>query len=105
MRAVFGLDDAERLERIARRCAGCSTPPPAAALFALAGHQLGPHGPRSPWGRFNAARAPRRRVLYEEIAARRADPDAADRDDILSLLLAARDEDGEPLTDASCATS
>ncbi len=39
------------------------------------------------------------RVLHEEIAARRAS-DLTGRDDILSLLLQARDEGGSPLTDA-----
>ena len=34
------------------------------------------------------------RLLYEEIAARRGAPDLAERDDILSLLLQARHEDG-----------
>ena len=38
-------------------------------------------------------------LLYEEIAARARGPAAAERDDIFSLLLAARDEDGRPLTD------
>lgn len=37
------------------------------------------------------------RLVYEEIAAHRADRD--DRDDILALLLAARDEAGAPLSD------
>jgi cytochrome P450 len=37
------------------------------------------------------------RLLYEEIAAHRADPDG--REDVLALLLAARDEQGEELSD------
>lgn len=37
------------------------------------------------------------RLLYEEIAAHRAEPGS--RDDILALLISARDEDGEPLSD------
>ena len=39
-------------------------------------------------------------VLYEEIARRRAQPDLAERKDILSMLLLARDEEGEPMTDS-----
>ena len=39
------------------------------------------------------------RRMYQVIAGRRADPGHAERDDVLSLLLGARDEDGEPLTD------
>jgi cytochrome P450 len=37
------------------------------------------------------------RLLLEEIADHRRDPDG--RDDVLALLVAARDEDGEPLSD------
>ena len=36
-------------------------------------------------------------LLYEEIAAHRSDPDG--REDVLAGLMAARDENGEPLTD------
>jgi cytochrome P450 len=38
-------------------------------------------------------------VIYEELARRRAQPDLAERNDILSLLMQARDEDGEEMTD------
>jgi cytochrome P450 len=38
-------------------------------------------------------------LIFEQIARRRADPELAERDDVLSLLLQARDEDGAPLTD------
>ncbi len=38
-------------------------------------------------------------LLLAEIRERRADPRATERDDILSLLLQARDEDGEPMGD------
>jgi cytochrome P450 len=38
-------------------------------------------------------------VIHEEIARRRAQPDLAERSDILSLLLLAADEDGKPMTD------
>jgi cytochrome P450 len=56
-------------------------------------------GPLSPWARFLAVRDAVDAVLFEEIARRRDDPDLAERTDIFSLLLQARDEDGEPLTD------
>jgi cytochrome P450 len=38
-------------------------------------------------------------VIYEELGRRRRASDLAQRTDILSLLLLARDEDGEPMTD------
>ncbi len=39
-------------------------------------------------------------LLAAEVAERRADPDLASREDILSMLVAARFEDGEPMSDA-----
>ena len=39
------------------------------------------------------------KLLFAEIARRRNEPAAADRDDILSLLIGARDDRGEPLSD------
>jgi cytochrome P450 len=38
-------------------------------------------------------------LIRAEIAARRAAPDLAERDDVLSLLIAARHEDGSPMSD------
>ena len=38
-------------------------------------------------------------LLYDEIARGRADPNLEQRDDVLSLLLAARHEDGSPMSD------
>jgi retinoid hydroxylase len=55
-------------------------------------------GPGSPWRRMQRSRAVLDEIVYGEIARRRAHPDA-ERMDILSLLLAARDEDGNGLTD------
>lgn len=55
-------------------------------------------GPGSPWRRLMAARAVLDRIVYEEIGRRRAAPDA-ERLDILSLLVAARGENGEGFTD------
>ena len=56
-------------------------------------------------GRLNPARPHQRRrayihgLVHELIAWRRADPQAETRDDVLSKLVAARDEQGEPLGD------
>jgi cytochrome P450 len=52
-------------------------------------------GRRLPWVR---ARLKAERVLDEEIATHRRQPDG--RDDILALMIAARDEHGRPLSDA-----
>ena len=55
-------------------------------------------GSLSPWGSFIRKRERIDRLIYDEIADRRARPDNA-RNDILSLLMSARTEEGEPMTD------
>ena len=56
-------------------------------------------------GRLNPARPHQRRrqyihdLVHAQIARRRADPTHAERDDVLSVLVSARDEDGQPLGD------
>lgn len=52
----------------------------------------------SPWARFERARKRVDDLIYRQIARRRKDADTQ-RTDVLSLLLAARDEQGHPLTD------
>lgn len=53
-------------------------------------------GPLSPWGRFLRHRERVDRELLAEVARRRTEPP---REDVLSLLLEARDEQGQPMTD------
>jgi cytochrome P450 len=55
-------------------------------------------GPWSPWGRFVRQRQELNELLYAAIADRRANPDPT-RTDILTMLLEAKDEAGEPMTD------
>jgi cytochrome P450 len=96
LRAVIGVRDQRRLERLRR------------VLPSLLGISLSTLW--AVWARPTLANNPlvRRltalryraevdRLLYEEIAAHRADP--AGRDDILAALIAARDEHGQPLSD------
>ena len=100
MRAVFGVGDERRRAEISR--------PLRALLDMLASRRrvlmlaltVGRTGPRSPWARFLSLRREADALLYEEIRSRRADPHGDEGDDILSLLLAARDEDGRPLSDS-----
>ena len=54
-------------------------------------------GPRSPWGRFRLAVERFDALLLDVVARRRAEP--GDDDSMLALLLAQRDEDGNPPTD------
>ncbi len=55
-------------------------------------------GPGSPWRKLIASRKVLDEIVFAEIAARRAAPDAAKRD-ILSLLIGARGEGGEAFDD------
>ncbi|MBV8142151.1 MAG: cytochrome P450, partial [Verrucomicrobia bacterium] len=54
-------------------------------------------GPLSPWGNFIRDRQQIDQLVYDEIAERQNRPDPG-RNDILTLLMSARDESGEPLT-------
>jgi cytochrome P450 len=56
-------------------------------------------GPWSPWGRFLKQRRRFDAVIASLIAEARADPYIGDRNDVLALLLQARYEDGEPISD------
>jgi cytochrome P450 len=97
LRAVFGLAEGERLTELRASLGG---------LLASGRNRLAmlpplqrPLGGLSPWARLMRARAACDRLLYAEIRRRRTAPDLADRDDVLSLLLLARDEQGREMTD------
>jgi cytochrome P450 len=88
LRAVFGVREEERLalyrERIPR-------------LAEIANFLI--WAPISRLPRFRRILGAVDELIYEEIAVRRADPSAEERGDVLSLLLAARHEDGSPMSD------
>jgi len=98
MRAVFGVDDEERLVRFERLIERFSDRVSAVLAFPMLRRNLGPW---SPWSRFQRARAELDAFIYEEIALRRAELEAGreGHDDVLSLLLAARHDDGSPMSD------
>ncbi|GAA5170290.1 cytochrome P450 [Pseudonocardia eucalypti] len=52
-----------------------------------------------PWHGVRRDRAEADRLLYQEIADRRADPRLAERTDVLAMLVAAADENGRGMTD------
>ena len=54
-------------------------------------------GPGTPWSRLQKARRDLDRLVYAEIARRRAE--GAEGDDVLSMLIQARDEDGDGFSD------
>ncbi len=93
LRAVFGFEEAERVERFheLNRAATAAVWPIALFVPALRNRFI----PR--WRRFQEARDHIDRLLLEQIERRRRE--TAEREDILGMLLAARDEAGEPLSD------
>jgi cytochrome P450 len=95
IRAVFGITDPDRIAELKRLLPRLSSINPILGIE-LVRKDLGRH---SPWGRFIRDRDRVDEMLYEEIDRRRHDPDRDTRKDILTLLLSARDEDGNPLTD------
>ena len=100
LRAVFGLKEGSRyrqlesllgsmLDRVANPF-GVSF-----LFFPLLRQNL---GPLSPWGSFVRNRQRVDQLIYEEIAERRSRPDSS-RNDILAMLMSARDDAGESLSD------
>jgi cytochrome P450 len=101
MRAVFGMQDEvgtgtpeDQLRGAVRRVLGFTTTPLYRMIELRNGGQLEPLQP------MRAMLSLIDRHMYRVIAARRADPRRGDRNDVLSVLLEARDEDGQLLTDA-----
>ncbi|MGH7293326.1 MAG: cytochrome P450 [Polyangiaceae bacterium] len=96
LRTVFGMDGAElaETETQLRRLLAVLANPMVLMVPALQ-RDL---GPLTPWRRFLRERAATDALLHRRIAQARAES-SADREDILSLLLHAVDEQGSPLTD------
>jgi cytochrome P450 len=96
LRAVFGLEDGPRrdeLQVLLARLLELNT------TIATTLPQLRVElGSLTPWGRLMRCTAAVDRALYAEMARRREAP-RRDQDDVLSLLLEARDERGETMTD------
>jgi cytochrome P450 len=96
MRAVFGVHDEDRLQRFEGLIDDFSQRVGVITSFPMLRRNL---GPGSPWPRFLRSRKALDEFIYEEIRLRRAEPGHEERDDVLSLLLGARDEDGNAMTD------
>src|SRR5256714_5768220 len=91
LRVVFGTDDPalrDRIRVLVRYAASDIT----GIRYALRGL-----GALRFWRAFQNAHARADELIYAEIARRREQP--TDGDDVLSLLLQVRDEDGHPMTD------
>ena len=95
LRTVFGLDPGQRLDELRDLLTGILefSTKPASVMPVL---QRGYFG-RGPWVRFAEMRERADGLIYELIEERR--DGGEERDDILAMLLAARHDDGSPMSD------
>src|SRR5262249_10778985 len=100
LRAVFGVDEGTRFARVRENIVRflAQADSPTAAFLAIQAFQV-ELGGLSPWGRFVRNRETIRTELLAEIGRRRREGTEG-RTDILSMLVEARDDRGEPMTDA-----
>ncbi len=95
MQAVFGVNDVARADELSSAIIGAMQKArPSFVIFKFLRHE---YGGLSAYARFKRAMARAEKFLYEEIDARRAQQG----EDVLSMLLAARYEDGSPMSDQS----
>jgi cytochrome P450 len=96
-RAVFGVEEGERLTELKRRLREMIMPVSrrlGVLILAFSGRRQ-----RGRFAEFARRRAAADELIYDEIARRREATDLAEREDVFSLMVQARDEDGQPLTD------
>jgi cytochrome P450 len=98
LKAVFGVTDRARSERLRERLPMLlhETSSPALQFRFLLASRLGRGDPLARLGEITASID---ELLFAEIAERRSDRGLRDREDILSLLIAARFEDGGAMSD------
>lgn len=100
LRVVFGLDEGERFQQLGKLLnsllESVGSPFLSAGLFfSFLQKEL---GGLSPWGRMKQQLRQVDELIYELIRERRAESDQ-NRQDILSMMMSARDEDGQPMSD------
>lgn len=100
LKTVFGLKDGERYQQIKQVLVEMLNTfnHPLSAMFLFLPSLQKDLGAWSPWGKFVRSRNLLDKLIYQEINERRAQV-ATQGEDILSLLLLARDENGQPMTD------
>jgi cytochrome P450 len=100
LEVVFGLNPGERYQQLKHLLTAITDifSSPWTASFLYFSDLQQDLGAWSPWGRFVRLRQQIDQLLYAEITERRQHPNP-DRLDILSLLMSARDEAGEAMSD------
>src|SRR5256714_2867658 len=99
MHAVWGIEAGPRAEELKRRVRAVIDPLSRRLGVVLLVFSGGRFGDRKAVQRFEQRREELDEMIYEEIAQRRAAADLDEREDVFSMLLGARDESGEPMTD------
>jgi cytochrome P450 len=99
LKVVFGVADGPRFERLREVLTRVleETASPFAQLAGLASRRFGGRGP---WAKFEKQLKEADDLLYAEIAEHRASGAYEERDDILSLMMQARFEDGSEMSDS-----
>jgi cytochrome P450 family 135 len=99
LKVVFGVADGPRFERLRTVLTQVleETASPVAQLTGLASRRFGGRGP---WAKFEKQLKLADDLLYAEIAEHRASGAYEERDDILSLMMQARFEDGSEMSDS-----
>lgn len=100
LKAVFGLEGGSRYQQLQQALGNMldGFRSPVGSMLLFYSFMQKDWGAWSPWGRFLRLRQRVDELLYAEIADRRSQPDPG-RTDILALLLAARDAEGQPMSD------
>lgn len=100
LQAVFGLNEGKRYDEIKHLISSVLeiSGSPLKAMLVFVPLLQKDLGAWSPWGSFLRQQKRLDDLLYAEIQKRRDNPDAS-REDILSLMMAARDEENQPMTD------
>jgi cytochrome P450 family 135 len=99
VRAVFGYEGSASGDELSVALRDMVEPLGSRSGLMLAAALVRGRGRSGSAQRFEARKRVVDELLFAEIARRRADPDLADRDDVFSALLLARDEDGEGMSD------
>jgi cytochrome P450 len=98
-RAVFGVDETNRRDELIRRIRAMIDPVGTRLGLLIMVFSRSRNRESKRVEEFERRRRNVDELIYAEIADRREQPDLEEREDVLSMLLLARDEDGQPMTD------